>query len=46
VNAQSPHKATVGPLSPALAPFSAAMNFMSRAGYARYMSHLQTGGNP
>ncbi len=34
--AQSPNKAT-------LTPFSADMNFMSQAGYTRYLNHVQTG---
>ncbi len=34
--AQSLNKAT-------LTPFSADMNFMSQAGYTRYLNHVQTG---
>jgi hypothetical protein len=31
------------PNTATLAPFSAEMNFMSQAGYTRYLNHLQTG---
>lgn len=31
------------PNTATLSPFSAEMNFMSQAGYTRYMNHVQTG---